>query len=229
MPLITTRCSSSPPTKASWISLDVSPDGKRSSSTFSATCTRFRCGRKGHTHHERYGWDQQPRYSPDGSQIVFVSDRNGAKNLWIANADGTKPRIITKSDRINYASPIWSADGDYVIATRAGQLWMYHKDGGSGRADDRSSPGRRARAAPVRPVAPHSTSAPRRATIRGTLWVNVSGNVPSTHAGATILIRHESPMTSGSDDATAQQSATARPISDRAVRSRDRRTLLRIA
>ena len=78
------------------------------------------------------GWDQQPRYSPDGSQIVFVSDRNGSKNVWIANADGTKPHIITKSERINFSSPIWSADGQYVIATRAGQLWMYHKDGGSG-------------------------------------------------------------------------------------------------
>ena len=78
------------------------------------------------------GWDQQPRYSPDGSQIVFVSDRNGAKNVWIANADGTKPHTITKSERINFSSPIWSADGQYVIASRAGQLWMYHKDGGSG-------------------------------------------------------------------------------------------------
>ena len=41
-------------------------------------------------------------------------------------------RIITRSERINFASPIWSADGQYVIAARTGQLWMYNTDGGSG-------------------------------------------------------------------------------------------------
>jgi Tol biopolymer transport system component len=44
----------------------------------------------------------------DGS-IVFVSDRNGAKNVWIANADGTK-RMRAKAGRIGFASPIWSAE-----------------------------------------------------------------------------------------------------------------------
>jgi cytosine/adenosine deaminase-related metal-dependent hydrolase len=28
------------------------------------------------------GFDMQPRYSPDGKSIVFVSDRNGSENLW---------------------------------------------------------------------------------------------------------------------------------------------------
>jgi len=30
--------------------------------------------------------------SPDGSKLVFVSDRNGSENIWVSNANGTKPR-----------------------------------------------------------------------------------------------------------------------------------------
>ena len=136
LPLITTRALKFTTDEASWISLDVSPDGKTDrlrhprrplyDSNRRRKATRITSG---------MGWDQQPRYSPDGSQIVFVSDRNGAKNVWIANADGTKPHAVTKADRIGFASPIWSADGQYVFASRTGQLWMYHKDGGSGFAD----------------------------------------------------------------------------------------------
>ena len=43
------------------------------------------------------GWDQQPRYSPDGSQIAFITDRNGSKNVWIANADGPWALAIATS------------------------------------------------------------------------------------------------------------------------------------
>ena len=49
-------------------------------------------------------FDTQPRYSPDGSKIVFISDRSGADNLWISNADGTEPRAITKDKTQTYRS-----------------------------------------------------------------------------------------------------------------------------
>ena len=133
LPLITTRSLKFTTDEASWISLDVSPNGQ--TIVFDILGDLYTipiAGGKATRITSGMGWDQQPRYSPDGSQIVFVSDRNGSKNVWIANADGTKPHIITKSERINFSSPIWSADGQYLIATRAGQLWMYHKDGGSG-------------------------------------------------------------------------------------------------
>jgi Tol biopolymer transport system component len=123
LPLITPRKLTFTTDEASWISLDVSPDGKTVAfdvlgdlytiPVAGGSATRITSGT---------GWDQQARYSPDGKQIAFVSDRNGSKNIWIANADGSRARILTKSERINFASPIWSADGQYVIAGRAGPL-----------------------------------------------------------------------------------------------------------
>jgi Tol biopolymer transport system component len=183
LPLITSRSLKFTTDEASWISLDVSPDGQ--TIVFDILGDLYTipiAGGKATRITSGMGWDQQPRYSPDGSQIVFVSDRNGSKNVWIANADGTKPHIITKSERINFSSPIWSTDGQYLIATRAGQLWMFHKDGGSGV----QLTGLRPDGAPATGGAPTPThlgaavaSDPRY------LWVNVSGNVPSTFLATT--------------------------------------------
>ena len=175
LPLATPRTLRFTTDEASWISLDVAPDGQSivfdvlgdlySLPMAGGTATRITSGT---------GWDQQPRFSPDGKQLVFVSDRNGSKNVWIANADGSKPRLITRSERINYASPIWSADGQYIIASRVGQLWMYNTGGGSGV----QLTGLRAEgaAAPAGAVPSHLAAAP--SGDARYLWVNVSGGVP---------------------------------------------------
>src|SRR5205807_5732655 len=41
------------------------------------------------------GYDAEGSYSPDGSQIVFCSQRTGDLHLWIMNADGSHPRQLT--------------------------------------------------------------------------------------------------------------------------------------
>ncbi len=186
LPLITPRTLSFATDEASWISLDISPDAKTivfdilgdlyTIPIAGGTATRITSGT---------GWDQQPRFSPDGKHIAFVSDRNGSKNVWIANTDGSAPRIITRSERINFASPIWSADGQYVIAARTGQLWMYNTDGGSGvqltgLRPEGAAPAGAAGAAPSHYGAAPSGDARY-------LWVNVSGNVPATLAAGADL------------------------------------------
>ena len=133
LPLITTRTMSFDTDEGTWISLDLSPDGQTivfellgdlyTLPIAGGAATRITSGQ---------AYDMQPRYSPDGAKIVFVSDRSGSENLWIADADGENAEALTDDQRENYMSPIWAADGDYIIANKGSQLWMYHVDGGSG-------------------------------------------------------------------------------------------------
>ncbi|MGH7492276.1 MAG: amidohydrolase family protein [bacterium] len=136
--------------EATWMSLDVSPDGKTivfellgdlyTLPTAGGKATRITSG---------LALDTQPRFSPDGKRIVFVSDRSGNENLWLlefgktiadttAAADSTGLKALTKGPNGAYASPEWTPDGNYIIASKqtiglgVNHLWMYHVDGGSG-------------------------------------------------------------------------------------------------
>src|SRR5206468_12737488 len=68
----------------SWLSLDVSPDGQTivfdhlgDLYTIPITAGKATPLTRG------MALGAQPRFSPDGKRIVFVSDRGGASNLWI--------------------------------------------------------------------------------------------------------------------------------------------------
>jgi Tol biopolymer transport system component/DNA-binding winged helix-turn-helix (wHTH) protein len=52
------------------------------------------------------------RISPDGSRILFDSDRVGRWNLWVANRDGAEPKQITFMN--DPGSPTWSPDGKQI-------------------------------------------------------------------------------------------------------------------
>src|SRR5215467_13724787 len=133
LPLITERSLSFATSEATWLSLDLSPDGKTivfdllgdlyTLPITGGEATRITTGQ---------AYDMQPAFSPDGKKLVFVSDRNGSENVWIANADGTHARAITTTERESYMSPTWAPDNEYVIAAKGSQLWMYHESGGSG-------------------------------------------------------------------------------------------------
>ncbi len=78
------------------------------------------------------GFDAQPRFSPDGKKIVYVSDRTGGYNLWTISVDKKDTVQITTGNTTIYESPIWTPDGKYIIATRGQKLWMFPATGGTG-------------------------------------------------------------------------------------------------
>jgi len=59
---------------------------------------------------------QTPSVSPDGRQIVFLSDNGAHANLWIAAVDGAAPRQLTfERDRsVTMGLPLWSPAGDRI-------------------------------------------------------------------------------------------------------------------
>jgi Tol biopolymer transport system component len=140
LPLDGTRTIAFTTDEGSWISLDVSPDGK--SILFELLGDLYTLpigGGEARRITDGIAFDTQPRYSPDGSQIVFLSDRGGVENIWVAKADGTAAKALTK-EKIEgmFVSPEWTPDGKYIIVSKnsnpppAVQLWLYHVDGGTG-------------------------------------------------------------------------------------------------
>lgn len=64
--------------------------------------------------------DTSPSYSPDGSQIVFTSDRGGGSGrsqIYVMGADGSNPHRISFGDGV-YSTPVWSPRGDLIAFTK---------------------------------------------------------------------------------------------------------------
>ena len=52
-------------------------------------------------------------WSPDGKQVVFVSNISGRNNLWLVPAEGGWPQQLTVSDQ-RQTAPAWSPDGKWI-------------------------------------------------------------------------------------------------------------------
>ena len=125
--------------EGTWMSLDVSPDGQ--TIVFDLLGDIYTLPIAGGQSKRIIGgmsFESQPKFSPDGKSIVFLSDRSGTENVWVAKADGTEPKAITKDKKTMYVSPNWTPDGEYIVVSKSEQAigtfhpYMYHKDGGSG-------------------------------------------------------------------------------------------------
>jgi TolB protein len=57
-----------------------------------------------------------PTFSPDGRRIAFQSNRTGAPHIYVMDAGGGGPVVISPLGRdVQYASPDWSPVGDDVV------------------------------------------------------------------------------------------------------------------
>ncbi len=143
LPLEPTRKISFRTEEGSWLSVDVSPDGTTVLFDLLGDLYTVPIGGGQATRiTEGLAWDAMPRYSPDGGKVVFVSDRSGEENLWIldlrAQEDADRFRQLTRGDN-NFASPDWTPDGQYIIASKGRatfgvqKLWLIHAEkGGDG-------------------------------------------------------------------------------------------------
>ena len=58
--------------------------------------------------------ESMPQYSPDGSQIVFISNRSGFPEIWVSDASGQAPIQLTRFEGMHVGSPRWSPDGQWI-------------------------------------------------------------------------------------------------------------------
>lgn len=59
-------------------------------------------------------WDCCPAWSPDGTKIVFTSDRDGNGEIYVMNADGSNPTRLTFNDYWD-RHPAWSPDSTKIV------------------------------------------------------------------------------------------------------------------
>jgi dipeptidyl aminopeptidase/acylaminoacyl peptidase len=71
----------------------------------------------------------QAAISPDGSQVVFVSEVGNDAELFIVPARGGYPLRLTYSAG-SKSSPAWSPDGRRIAFLSGGEIWMLPADGG---------------------------------------------------------------------------------------------------
>jgi Tol biopolymer transport system component len=62
------------------------------------------------------GRDTSPNWSPDGTKIAFVSERDGNFEVYVMNANGSDQIRLTQSGGYEW-SPTWSPDGQLIAFT----------------------------------------------------------------------------------------------------------------
>ena len=83
------------------------------------------------------GKDHFPAWSPDGNQIAFSSSRDGNKDIYVMDADGSNQRRLT-DHLADDEAPSWSPDGNQIAflssrENRNGDIYVMDADGSNQR------------------------------------------------------------------------------------------------
>ena len=86
---------------------------------------------------QQTGQVQTPSVSPNGEEVVYLSDSGGHANIWVARVDGSQPQRQITDDQdpsTVIGIPVWSPRGDRIvyIKHRAGigtEEWLVNPDG----------------------------------------------------------------------------------------------------
>jgi len=69
-----------------------------------------------------------PAWSPDGSRLAFVSRRSGDEEIYVAGADGSGVKRLTRNAGPDL-SPAWSTDGRRLAFSREAEIWTMNASG----------------------------------------------------------------------------------------------------
>lgn len=129
--------------EGTWMSVDVSADGKTLAfDLLGDIYTLPATGGDATLVQGGPAMQRDPRFSPDGRKLLFVSDASGGDNAWMSNVDGSNARPITSETVNSITGPTWGPEGQYIAAARlfasddklhAAELRLFELSGGSGR------------------------------------------------------------------------------------------------
>ena len=123
-------------TEGTWMSLDISPDGKTIAFDMVGDIYFLSIeGGKAKRIIADLSFETHPKFSPDGEYLAFTSDRSGSENIWTYHIKTKEWKQISEDDDQHFQSVEWTPDGEYLVASRGGRnlkLHMYHREGGKG-------------------------------------------------------------------------------------------------
>ena len=124
------------------MSLDVSPDGR--TIVFDLLGDIYSIPASGPAPrtlvHGGPAMQRTPRFSADGSRILYIGDASGIENAWTSRPDGSDARQVTRETMNLVMAASWGLDADSIVAERIGgryperfasEIRLYDVAGGS--------------------------------------------------------------------------------------------------
>lgn len=122
--------------EGTWMSVDISPDGKTIAFDLMGDIYTMPAeGGKATQVTTGIAYETHPRFSPDGKKILFTSDRSGSDNLWYIDTEKQDTVQVTRDRNGDVPGASWTPDGEYIVVSKGGRiakLYLFHKDGGGG-------------------------------------------------------------------------------------------------